>query len=44
MDPKLFSSWVHSGTDRSVVLLNVKTGVWTAEKQPVAFLAKKMIG
>jgi hypothetical protein len=37
MDPKLFSSWVH----RSVVLGVVETGVWTAEKQPVALLAKK---
>jgi hypothetical protein len=40
MDPKLFSSWVH----RLVVLLIVETGVWTANKQPVALLAKKMIG
>ena len=36
-DPKLFSSWVH----RSVVLLVVKTKAWTADKQPVALLAKK---
>jgi hypothetical protein len=39
MDPKLFLSWVH----RSVVLL-IETGVWTADKQPVALLAKKMAG
>jgi hypothetical protein len=39
MDPKLFSSWVH----RSVVLLKLETGVWTADKQPVALLAKQMI-
>jgi hypothetical protein len=39
MDPKLFSSWVAlqvSGV--------VETGVLTADKQPVALLAKKMIG
>jgi hypothetical protein len=37
MDPKLFSSWVH----RSVVCGVVETGVCTADKQPVALLAKK---
>jgi hypothetical protein len=39
MDPKLFSSWVH----RSVVSVSgvVETKVWTADKQPVALLAKK---
>jgi hypothetical protein len=36
MDPKLFSSWVH----KSVVLLKA-TGVWTADRQSVALLAKK---
>ena len=34
MDPKLFSSWVHR-------LVVVETKVWTADKQPVALLAKK---
>jgi hypothetical protein len=37
MDPKLFSSWVR----RSVVLLKREFRVWTADKQPVALLAKK---
>jgi hypothetical protein len=37
MDPKLFSTWVH----RPVVLLKRGTGVWTADTQPVALLAKK---
>jgi hypothetical protein len=37
MDPKLFSSWVHSSQVSGVV----ETGVWTADKQPVALLAKK---
>ena len=36
MDPKLFSSWVH----RSVSGV-VETKAWTADKQPVALLAKK---
>jgi hypothetical protein len=36
MDPKLFSSWVHGSQVSGVV----ETGVWTAEKQPVALLAK----
>jgi hypothetical protein len=40
MDPKLFSSSVR----RSVVSGVVETWVWTADKQPVALLAKKMIG
>jgi hypothetical protein len=35
VDPKLFSSWV---TQVSGV---VETEVWTADKQPVALLAKK---
>jgi hypothetical protein len=41
MDPKLFSSWV--GSQVSDV---TETGVWTADKQPVALLAsrEKMIG
>jgi hypothetical protein len=37
MDPKLFSSWVHSSQVSGVV----ETGVWTADKQPMALLAKK---
>jgi hypothetical protein len=37
MDPKLFSSWVHSSQASAVV----ETGVWTPDKQPVALLAKK---
>jgi hypothetical protein len=37
MDSKLFLSWVH----RSEVSGVVETRVWTAEKQPVALLAKK---
>jgi hypothetical protein len=37
MDPKLFSSWVH----RLVVSGVVETKVCTADKQPVALLAKK---
>jgi hypothetical protein len=43
MDPKLFSSWVHNGSQVGGV---VETGVWTADKQPVALLAsrKKMTG
>jgi hypothetical protein len=40
MDPKLFSSWV-LGSQASGV---VETWVWTVDKQPVALLAKKMIG
>jgi hypothetical protein len=40
MDTKLFSSWVRSSQGSGVV----ETGVWTADKQPVALLAKKMIG
>jgi hypothetical protein len=36
MDPKLFSSWVHRQASGVV-----ETGVWTADKQPVALLAKK---
>jgi hypothetical protein len=38
MDPKLFSSWVHRQVSGVV-----ETGVWTADKQPVALalLAKK---
>jgi hypothetical protein len=42
MDPKLFSSWVHRSVASGVV--ETQTGVWTADKQPVALLAKKMIG
>jgi hypothetical protein len=38
MDPKLFSSWVRSSSQVSGV---VETWVWTADKQPVALLAKK---
>jgi hypothetical protein len=37
MDPKLFPSWVHRASGV------VETKVWTADKQPVALLAKKMI-
>jgi hypothetical protein len=40
MDPKLFLSWVHGSQASGVV----ETGVWTADKQPVALLPKKMIG
>jgi hypothetical protein len=40
MDPKLFSSWVH----RLVVLLKRRFVRCTADKQPVALLAKKMTG
>jgi hypothetical protein len=36
MDPKLFPSWVHRQASGVV-----ETGVWTADKQPVALLAKK---
>jgi hypothetical protein len=36
MDPKLFSSWVHRQVSGVV-----ETKVWTADKQPVALLAKK---
>jgi hypothetical protein len=40
MDPNLFSS-LKLGSQVSGV---VETGVWTADKQPVALLAKKMTG
>jgi hypothetical protein len=40
MDPKLFSSWVHSSQGSGVV----ETEVWTADKQPVALLAKNCFG
>jgi hypothetical protein len=40
VDPKLFSSWVHRFTGQQVSGV-VETGVWTADKQPVALLANK---
>jgi hypothetical protein len=39
MDPKLFSSWVHRSLVTEVSGV-VETKVWTADKQPVALLAK----
>jgi hypothetical protein len=44
MDPKLFSRQALGSqphTARSVVLFKLEVWVWTADKQPVALLAKK---